>query len=84
MVSLGGIIFLSFAKFVHLLKYYKIHPDAIASHFVYFLKFLSLLFHLPVSTVNRWLQVRKFVNVIRRSLFKINNTKSKVRQTENR
>lgn len=47
MVSLGRIIFLSFAKFVHLTKYNKIHPDAIASHFVYFLKFFSLSFHLP-------------------------------------
>lgn len=78
MVSLGRIIFLSFAKFVHLTKYNKIHPDAIASHFVYFLKFVSLSFHLPVSIGNRWLQVQKFVNVIRISLFKINNTKAKL------
>lgn len=63
---------------LYILKYNKIHPDAIASHFVHFLKFLSLLFHLPVSIGNRWFQVRKFVNVIRRSLFKINNTKAKL------
>lgn len=58
---------------------YRLHNVLLQSHIVHFLKFLLILFHLPVSIENRRLQVRNCVVLIRTSLGKMDKYYSKLK-----